>query len=124
MTSQVLQATPHNVGLKKNTVYSSFCTTLITSGKLFDTTSTGKFPSCPHSIQDASSLVVKVSKLIHVQPVRRRAVCFHGRKQPLTQRIAHRSPASSSRSLVQPNQQSSNRIRCMTRRHSSSPCET
>ena len=36
---QVLQVTPYIVGLKTNTVFSSFCTTLTTSGKLFDTTS-------------------------------------------------------------------------------------
>ena len=47
---------------------SSFCTTLTTSGKLFDTPSTKKIPGCPHSIQHIS-LVVKVSKLIHFQTV-------------------------------------------------------
>ena len=47
---------------------SSFCTTLTTSGKLFDTPSTKKIPGCPHSIQYIS-LVVKVSKLIHFQTV-------------------------------------------------------
>ena len=47
-------------------VLSSFCTTLTTFGKLFDTTSTGKIPGCPHSIRHIS-LVVKVSKLIHFQ---------------------------------------------------------
>ena len=48
---------------------SSFCTTFTTSGKLFDTTSTGKIPGCSHSISHISQ-VVKVSKLIHLQTVR------------------------------------------------------
>ena len=47
---------------------SSFCTTLTTSGKLFDSTSTRKFPGCPHSIRHVS-LVVKVGKLVYLQSV-------------------------------------------------------
>ena len=39
-------------------------TTLTTSGKLFDSTSTGKIPGCPHSIQHISLIV---SKLIHFE---------------------------------------------------------
>ena len=39
------------------------------SRKPFDTTSKGKFPGCPQSIRDIDSLVVKVSKLIHLQTV-------------------------------------------------------
>ena len=73
--SQVLQAAPRIVGLVAlcTGTNTSFCTTLTTSGKLFDTTSTGMFPGCPHFIRDTdsiSSLIVKVSKLIHLQTVR------------------------------------------------------
>ena len=48
--------------------FSSFCTTLTTSGKLFDSTSKRKIPGCPHSNRHIS-LVVKVGKLIHLQTV-------------------------------------------------------
>ena len=47
---------------------SRFCTTLTTSGKRFDSTSTRKIPGCPHSIWHIS-LVVKVGKFIHLQTV-------------------------------------------------------
>ena len=47
---------------------SSFCTTLTTTGKHFDFTSSRKIPGCPHSIQHIS-LVVKVGKLINLQTV-------------------------------------------------------
>ena len=69
--SQVLKATPHIVGLVAlcTGTNTSFCTTLTISGKLFDTTSTGMFPGCPHFVRDTDSLVVKVSKLIHLQTV-------------------------------------------------------
>ena len=65
MSSQVLQATLHIVGLKPGVIYRA----LHLSRKLFDTTSKGKFPGCPQSIRDIDSLVVKVSKLIHLQTV-------------------------------------------------------
>ena len=48
--------------------FSSFCTTLTTSGKLFDSTPTRKIPGCPHSIRHIS-LIVKVGNSFHLRAV-------------------------------------------------------